>query len=74
MRSADLVRIQQIDPDVVVSRLGSDNRPECPGGTPAPADDLAEVIGMHPDLKSRAATQLLGNHLDIVRIVDDATD
>src|SRR5581483_520820 len=57
MGSADLVRVQQVDANVTAPRQRPDHGAECAGGAPAPADDLAEVIGMHPDLKDVAATQ-----------------
>src|SRR6516162_7292925 len=72
--SADLVGVQQVDPDVAARRQGADHRTQRPGGAPAPADDLAEVIGMHPHLEDATPAQRPAGDLNIIRILDDAPD
>jgi len=38
---ADLVHVEQVDPDITAARERADNRAQGPGGPPAPADALA---------------------------------
>ena len=53
----DLAGLQQVDADVPAPGEGADHRPQRAGGAPAPADDLAEVVRVDPDLKDVAAAQ-----------------
>src|SRR5205814_9197574 len=74
IESADLVGVQQVDPDVAAVRQGADHGTQRPGGAPAPPDDLAEVFGMNPHLEDAAPAQRPASHLNVIRILDDAPD
>src|SRR5690242_20017966 len=72
--SADLVGVQQVDPDVTTRRQRTDDGAQRPGGAPAPADDLAEVVGVNPHLEDTAPAQRPAGYLNVVRKLDDAPD
>src|SRR6185436_9106731 len=72
--SAPSVDIHEVDPSATLAGQRRDHGAERGGGAPAAADHLAEVIGVHPDLEDRAATQLLVAHDDVVGVVDHPAD
>ena len=61
-RSAAPVDVDEVDPGAAAARQGRDDGAERGRGATAAADHLAEVVGVHPDLEDRAATQLLVAH------------
>src|SRR5699024_1434341 len=52
----------------------TNHRPERRRGASGPADDLAEVIGVYPNLEHRSPPLGPRPHGDVVGIVDDAAD
>src|SRR6185312_5652091 len=72
--SAASVDIHEVDPRAAAARQRRDDGAEGGGGAPAAADHLAEVVGVHPDLEDRAATELLVAHDDVVGVVDHPAD
>src|SRR5581483_11982831 len=69
--STDVVHVDEIDADVPATE-GGDNGAQRARRAPAAADDLPEVLGVHPDLQDAAPAQLPRTHLDVVRVLDDA--
>src|SRR5687768_925948 len=67
------VGVDDVDPEATPADAGH-HLTQRLGGAPAAADDLAEVVGVHPDLEGLAAT--VGEQVDrhILRMVDDALD
>src|SRR5579863_9696081 len=70
----DLVHVQQVDPDITAARQGADDGAQRPGGTPAPADHLAQVVGVDPDLQDPAPAEPVTVDADIVGVIHDALD
>src|ERR1019366_4997386 len=64
--------VERVAPDVPAPRERADDRTQGLGGPPAPADDLAEVVRVHPDLKDLAPAQPMTVHPDVVRVLHDA--
>src|ERR1700735_287920 len=74
MALADLVSVQEVDTDVGPAGQGADHGTQGLSGAPAPADDLAQVVGMNPDLQNAAPAQPALVDPDVVRVLDDALD
>src|SRR5258707_5236144 len=68
-----LVGVHHVDADAPATDAG-DQRAQRGSGAATPADDLAEVIGVHVYLDSASAAA--GHHVntDIVRVVHDPAD
>src|SRR4051812_45245468 len=68
-----LVGVHHVDADPAAADAGH-QRAQCGRGAAATTDDLAQVIGVHVDLNSAAAS--VGHHVDadIVGVVDDPAD
>src|SRR5580692_162813 len=64
----NLAGLQEVDADVPVPGEGADHGPQRPGGPSATADDLTEVIGVHPNLKDVAPAEHPARHADVVRV------
>src|SRR5262252_3609891 len=72
--SANLAGLQQVDADMPVPGERTDHGTQRPGGAPAPADDLSEVVWVHANLKDVAAAEHPAGHADIVRVRHDPPD
>src|SRR6266704_5996648 len=68
----DLVHIQQVDPHVTAAGQGADDGAQRPGGAPAPADHLAQVVRVHADLKDPAPAQPVTGDADVVGVIRGA--
>src|SRR5215831_15711262 len=73
-RLANLVGVQEVDPDVRVAGQRADHGPQRPGGPSAAADDLAQVLWVDADLEHPAPPQPATVHADIVGELHDASD
>src|SRR6478735_4253570 len=72
LRLAPPVDVDEVDACATPPGQRGDHRAEGRGGAAATADHLAEVVGVHPDLEDRAASQLLVPDSDVVRVLDHA--
>src|SRR5699024_11682999 len=63
--------LDHVDADAPAPDSGDDG-PQCRGGAPAPADDLAQVVRVHVHLDGTAPSAADEVHLDVVGIVHDA--
>src|SRR5262249_62198734 len=68
------VAAQEVDPAVRAAAQRADPGPQRPGGTPAAADDLAQVLRVDADLEHPAPPQPATVHADIVGEFHDASD
>src|SRR6476661_4939588 len=72
LRLAPPVDVDEVDACATSPGQRGDHRAEGRGGAAAAADHLTEVVGVHPDLQDRAATQLLVPDDHVVRVLDHA--
>src|SRR5262249_41086304 len=70
----DLVHVQQIDSHVPAAGQGPDDGTQGPGGAPAPADHLAQVVRVHADLEDPAPAKPVAGDADVVGVIHDALD
>src|SRR3954464_9066726 len=73
LRCSASVGVDDVDPQAAAADPGHDLAQRL-GGTPAAADDLAEVVGVHPHLEGLAATAVQQVDGDVLGVVDDALD
>lgn len=66
--------LEEVDPDMPSASEGSDDGPQRSRGSAATADDLAQVIGMDPDLEDSAAPKIALTDLYVAGMLDDPLD
>ncbi len=64
------VHIDDVDPQSATTDTAHDGAQRASRAA-APADDLTEVVGMHPDLEGPPAPAVVEVHPDIVRVIDN---
>src|SRR4051812_38063989 len=73
LRCSASVGVDDVDPQAAAADPGHDLAQRL-GGAPAAADDLAEVVGVHPHLEGLPATAVQQVDGDVLGVVDDALD
>jgi hypothetical protein len=67
----EAVNVDEVDADALIARQGADHRTESGCGAARAADDLANIVGIHPHLEHPPATEILFLDGDIVRMRDN---
>src|SRR5665811_59269 len=72
--SAAPVDVDEVDPGTTLASQSADHRAQRSRRATAATDDLAQILGVHTDLKDGTVSKLLVLHGDVVGVVDDAAD
>src|SRR4051794_31956676 len=73
-RSAPPVDVDDVDTHRLAVGKGLDDGAQRARRPTRPADDAAEVVGVHAHFEQRAPAQRLAADLDVIRVGDDAAD
>jgi hypothetical protein len=65
------VNVDEVDAYALIAGQRADHRTESGCSAPRAADDLADIVGIHPYLEHPPATEILFLDCDIVRMRDD---
>ena len=68
------VNIDEVDAYALIAGQRADHRTESSCGTTRAADDLTNIVRIHPHLEHPPATEILFLDRDIVRMRDDPSD
>ena len=72
--ASEAVNIDEVDAYVLIAGQRADYRTKSGRGTARAADDLANIVRIHPHLEHPPATKILLLDRDIVRMRDDPSD
>jgi hypothetical protein len=72
--ASESVNIDEVDAYVLIASQRADHRTESGRGAARAADDLADIVSIHPYLEHPPATKILFLDRDIVRMRDDPSD
>jgi hypothetical protein len=72
--ASESVYIDEVDAYVLIGSQGADHRTKSGRGAARAADDLANIVRIHPHLEHPPATKILLLDRDIVRMRDDPSD